>query len=128
VNLECKRCHIGIDDDGDGNCAWCAQFSDIELRSFMLRGKQEYLRLSQSSDRYPSNAEEAGMLQVRWTRLLVFEGSEAQLVHHKRQSVFPVSRNLGNVTCLVLEDAEADAQTVKMIDDVLAHVYPKEAV
>jgi hypothetical protein len=30
--LVCKRCRLGIDDDGDGNCAICARWSDEEVK------------------------------------------------------------------------------------------------
>lgn len=29
-SIICPRCKVGIDDDGDGNCAACARWSDEE--------------------------------------------------------------------------------------------------
>lgn len=28
--LRCQRCLLGIDDDGDGNCAVCASLTDVQ--------------------------------------------------------------------------------------------------
>jgi hypothetical protein len=56
--------------------------------------------------RYPSDREEAGKPRVRWVRVLVFEGSEAQLAWYKKQSVFQESRSMGNVICTVVSEQE----------------------
>lgn len=29
--MQCPRCKIGIDDDGDGNCGVCAKYTDVEV-------------------------------------------------------------------------------------------------
>lgn len=57
----------------------------------------------------PNNREEALKPQVRWARLIISEGSEAQIAWHKQQSVFTTTRKMGSVTCIVLDDADLDA-------------------
>jgi hypothetical protein len=57
----------------------------------------------------PNAREEATKPQVRWARLIISEGSEAQIAWHKHQSVFTSTRKMGNVTCIVLDDADLDA-------------------
>lgn len=37
---ECQRCHVGFDDDGDGNCAYCTGKADEELCSMSSKAFQ----------------------------------------------------------------------------------------
>ena len=113
--LQCRRCRIGIDDDGDGNCAWCHDIPDDELVVFMLRGKMDWQR-KQSQEgykRYPTNQEEAGKPQVKWARVIITEGSQDQIAHHQRQSYFNQTMKMGNVRAYVL-----DAEQIRTLEEV----------
>lgn len=60
----CQRCLIGIDDDGDGNCALCARWDDAEaarVRGYAIRrlGASPKPRVSQPSPRLKALLEEA---------------------------------------------------------------------
>jgi hypothetical protein len=37
MGLECPRCSVGFDDDGDGNCAICARLSDEHAAKLKMR-------------------------------------------------------------------------------------------
>jgi len=37
----CPRCHVGVDDDRDGNCAYCAHMSDAEAATIRT-GREKY--------------------------------------------------------------------------------------
>lgn len=102
--LQCPRCRIGIDDDGDGNCVWCADIPDDDLVMFMLRGKMDWdQRRARQGWRYPSDKEEAGKPQVKWVRVIITEGSQDQILHHQRQSYFNQTMKMGNVRAYVLD-------------------------
>ena len=114
----CPRCHTGVDSDDDGNCSYCAKYTDEQMKQALIRGLNMFRR---PTDRYPTDREEAGKPRVRWARLLVFEGSEDQLAWHKQQSVFPESRKMSNVTCTVIDEGD-----VQVMERVFPEFFKKE--
>lgn len=40
----CRRCKIGIDDDGDGNCAVCAHWTDEEVQR-VNRARKPFVKI-----------------------------------------------------------------------------------